>query len=256
VEKRMGVALDGAIINIREEGWKEVKLGCVFAVGARLAPDPLTGEELPLAQSVQPTYVAHLGGPDPLGTLLLREARRRGWECAGDTVVLGDGAPWIWNQAALHFPDSQQLVDWYHAKGHLAEAAKVLKGEGTQACTRWLNQRTDALYQGHAASIAQELQDAAQTPAQAPALQERLQRIAGYFATNSKRMNYLEQREARWPIGSGVIESAAKQVKARLCGAGMRWSRAGAEAMLALRTIVMSRNQRLLNLPVAHLPPN
>lgn len=252
-ERRMGVALDGAILNVRGEGWKEVKLGCVFAIGARFAPDPITGELLQLAQTVQPSYVAHLGGPEQLGSLLSSEARRREWEHAGDTLVLGDGAPWIWNQAALHFPDSQQLVDWYHAKAHLVEAAKVLKGEGTPACTRWLNQRTEALYQGHAAALAQELHAAA---VQTPALQESLERLAGYFSTHSKRMNYLEQREALWPIGSGVIESAAKQVKARLCGPGMRWSRAGAEAMLALRTTLMSRRFHLLTLLLPHPPLN
>lgn len=245
-DKRMGVALDGAILHVRDEGWKEVKLGCVFAVGTRLTPDPLTGEQVPLAQTLQPTYVAHLGGPEQLGALLLSEAQRRAWECAGDTLVLGDGAPWIWNQAALHFPDSQQLVDWYHAKGHLTEAAKLLKGEGTPACTRWLNQHAETLYQGHAATIAQALHAAA---LQEPAQQESLERIAGYFATNSKRMNYLEQREANWPIGSGVIESAAKQFKTRLCGPGMRWSRTGAEAMLSLRATVMSRRLDLLHLP-------
>ncbi|MGL4650624.1 MAG: ISKra4 family transposase [Caldilineaceae bacterium] len=252
-DRRMGVALDGAILNVRGEGWKEVKLGCVFDVGIRLTADPITGELLPLAQTVQPSYVAHLGGPEQLGSLLRSEARRRQWERAGDTLVLGDGAPWIWNQAALHFPDSQQLVDWYHAKAHLAEAAKLLKGEGTPACTRWFNQRTDALYQGHAATIAHELQRAA---AQTPVLQEHLNRIAGYFATHSKRMNYLEQREAQWPIGSGVIESAAKQFKARMCGAGMRWSRTGAETMLLLRAAVMSRRLHLFTQPLPHPPLN
>ena len=29
-EERLGAALDGAIIYIREEGWKELKIGCVF----------------------------------------------------------------------------------------------------------------------------------------------------------------------------------------------------------------------------------
>lgn len=236
-DKRMGVALDGAIINLRHEGWKELKIACVFGLGVRRRTDSLAGEEVPVAQAVDTSYVAHLGGPDAIGDLLVSEARRRHWEQAGDTLVIGDGAPWIWNQAAIHFPDSQQLVDWYHAESHLVEAAKLLKGEGTPACDRWLEQRTLALYQGHAATIALEL---AQAAAAKPANADALARAAGYFTNNAKRMNYLEMREALWPIGSGVVESAAKQFKARFCGSGMHWSRQGAEHMSALRAAVLS----------------
>jgi transposase len=36
-------------------------------------------------------------------------------DAASEVVVVGDGAHWIWNLAALHFPDATQIVDWYHA---------------------------------------------------------------------------------------------------------------------------------------------
>lgn len=41
------------------------------------------------------------------------------------------------------------------------------------------------------------------------------------------------------PIGSGAEESSVKQFKARLPGAGMRWSRPGAERMLIIRAAVL-----------------
>ena len=251
--KRMGVALDGAIINLRHEGWKELKIACVFDVGVRRCADSLTGEEVPVAQAVDTSYVAHLGGPDAIGELLLSEAQRRQWEQAGDTLVLGDGAPWIWNQVTLHFPYSLQLVDWYHAKSHLVDAAKLLKGDGTPACDRWLEKRTLTLYQGHAATIARELAEAA---ASKSVNSDALARAAGYFAANAKRMNYLEIREALWPIGSGVIESAAKQFKARFCGSGMHWSRRGAEQMTTLRAAVLSHRFDELFVHAHHPPPN
>ncbi|MDE0275679.1 MAG: hypothetical protein OYH76_07270 [Defluviicoccus sp.] len=40
-------------------------------------------------------------------------------------VILGDGAPWIWNFADEHFPDAIQIVDIFHAKGHLFDAARA-----------------------------------------------------------------------------------------------------------------------------------
>jgi len=54
-------------------------------------------------------------------------------------------------------------------------------------------------------------------------------------------MNYIEMREEGWPIGSGVVESGAKQFKARFSGPGMRWSRTGAENLLPIRAAVLSR---------------
>jgi hypothetical protein len=127
-DQRMGVALDGTMVHIKTEGWKELKVGAVFEVGVESAPDARSGEMVELAHAQHNSYVAHLGGPQVLGEQVWTEARR-GWEQAQDTLVLGDGAPWIWNQAALHFGASHQLVDWYHAKQHLVVAGQALKSD-------------------------------------------------------------------------------------------------------------------------------
>ena len=237
VDQRMGVSMDGASIYVRQEGWKELKIGVVFDIAVGPTQDKETGEIVDLAHATNNSYVAHLGGPDTLGEKTWAEARRRGWEQAQDTEVLGDGAPWIWNQAALHFGESHQLVDWYHAKEHLVAAARLLKQDGTAAFTRWLKSRETLLYQGHADKIAAELDKSASKGAANAA---ELITAANYFRTNQHRMNYIEMREEEWPIGSGMVESGAKQFKARFSGAGMRWSRTGAENLLPIRAAVLS----------------
>ena len=68
-------------------------------------------------------------------------------------------------------------------------------------------------------------------------------------------MNYLEMREQEWPIGSGVIESGAKQFKARFTGPGMRWSRIGAENLIPLRTAVLSNHFDASWTAAKNLPP-
>ena len=281
-EKGKSVALDGALIYIRDEQWKELKIGDVFDVVVQPTPDSETGEVVELAHAVNNRYVAHLGGPEVLGELLWAEARRCGWEQAQDTIVLGDGAVWIWHQAALHFGRSHQLVDWYHAKQHLTAAAQLRKPQGTSSYQRWLNSRATLLYQGHATRIATELDQAARqppaktakptrttkaapaatTPKSAPpaapappAKQEALAREATYFRANHLRMNYLEMREEEWPIGSGVIESGAKQFKARFTGPGMRWSRQGAENLIPLRAAVLSNHFDATWAAAKNLPP-
>ena len=55
-------------------------------------------------------------------------------------------------------------------------------------------------------------------------------------------MHYAEFREQGFPIGSGTVESAIKQFKARLSGPGMRWSRPAAQQMLIIRAAVLDRS--------------
>ncbi len=233
---RMGVAMDGGMIHIRKEGWKEVKVGCVFDVQEIPTLDKATGDVIEIGHAVRNSYVAHLGGPEEFGAKLWTEADRRGWLGAADSEVVGDGAPWIWNLAEDHFYSSHQVVDWYHAVQHLANAGHLLYGEG-EAFRRWYNSSKTALFQGQASRIAQELSAAAQQHATAG---EDLEREAGYFRNNSHRMNYQEMREDGWVIGSGMVESGAKQFKARFTGPGMRWSRAGADRLLPIRAAIMS----------------
>ena len=59
-----------------------------------------------------------------------------------------------------------------------------------------------------------------------------------YISTEGR---YREMREDGWAIGSGMVESTAKQFKARFNGPGMRWSRSGAERLIPIRAAIMSR---------------
>jgi hypothetical protein len=69
-----------------------------------------------------------------------------------------------------------------------------------------------------------------------------------------RRMQYMRLREDGWAIGSGMVESGIKQYKDRFCGAGMRWSRVGAENLIPIRTAILSgrfdqRWEQVRNLP-------
>lgn len=250
---RMGVAMDGGMIHIRNEGWKELKVGSLFDVEVRPTRDAETGEWIELAHAVNNSYVAHLGGPEIFGQMVWAEAARRDWEQAADTEAIGDGAPWIWNLTLEHFYDSRQVVDWYHAAEHLAGVARLLKDEGGLAEKRWYNARETTLFEGQAARIAQELEAAAQTQA---SIAKELEKEAGYFRKNQRRMKYQEMREEGWAIGSGMVESAAKQFKARFAGPGMRWSRPGAERLIPVRAAIMSRRFDDLWHTAYNSPPN
>ncbi len=249
----MGVAMDGAMVHVRAEGWKELKTGCVFEPELRPTVDKASGETMDLAHAVHNSYVAHLGGPELFGQQVWAEAQRRAWPQAHDTIALGDGAPWVWNLVREHFYDSRQAVDWYHATEHLASAAQLLKGEAEPAAQPWFKQQETTLFQGHADQIAQQLHAAA--PAH-PTVADQLRREAGYFRDNHRRMQYMELREDGFPIGSGMVESGCKQFRKRFNGSGMRWSRPGIERLLPVRASIMSRRFDELWKATYNLPLN
>ena len=237
--ERMGVAMDGAKMYVLGEGWKEFKVGCLFDIAERPTFIKETLEWEVLGHAVHNTYVAHLGGPEDFGQKVWAEAYRRHWTRAWETQVLGDGAPWIWNLADDHFYDSLRVVDWYHATEHLGHAAESLYGQDKSPVKqRWLNECKQTLFEGQALRLAEALQTLA--AGQTGGVRDALLEQVTYFENNQHRMNYLELREEGWPIGSGMVESGAKQFKDRFTGPGMRWGRPGAERLLPIRAAVMS----------------
>lgn len=256
-QPQMGLAMDGVMIPLRheEERYRELKVACAFQIELRPTRDQPTGEMLDLAHAVDNSYVAHLGGPELFGQLAWSEARRRRWPRAQDTIVLCDGAPWLWNLVKEHFYDSHQAVDWYHATEHLAKVGRLVCGEGTPQARQWFRAREGRLLQGQAQSLAAEIRQLAKSK-QGGRAAEDLGREAGYFETNHRRMQYLELREAGFPIGSGMVESAGKQYRARFCGSGMSWSRGGAERMIPVRSALMSRRFDELWQAAYSLPQN
>jgi hypothetical protein len=65
---------------------------------------------------------------------------------------------------------------------------------------------------------------------------DKIRRAHDYFRAHKKRMRYAALKQRGLPIGSGVVEAACKTlVTQRLKNSGMRWSTAGAQAILTPR---------------------
>jgi hypothetical protein len=235
---RLGASMDGCMIYIRGEEWKELKCGCFFEVEWAKDFDPETKELVDVGHATNTSYLSHLGGPEAFGRKLWTEAKRRRWHDAADTQVVADAAAWIWNLVLDYLYDARQLIDWFHATEHLGLAANLAYGEGSDQARRWFKQHETLLFQGHADQIAHAIAELAE---QKPVQRDALLQQAGYFHNHQHRMNYLEMRADGWLIGSGMVESGGKRFKDRFTGAGMRWSRTGAEHLLPIRTAIMSR---------------
>jgi hypothetical protein len=59
--------MDGTMVHIREESWKELKVDCVFDIAPLHRYDPHTQEEIELGSAIHKSYVAHLGDPVVFG---------------------------------------------------------------------------------------------------------------------------------------------------------------------------------------------
>ncbi len=70
---------------------------------------------------------------------------------------------------------------------------------------------------------------------------QKLEEHLGYFENNRDRMKYDEYLEQGYPIGSGVVEGACRNlVKDRMERTGMRWCVDGAQAILDLRAVYLN----------------
>ena len=57
-----------------------------------------------------------------------------------NVTVLADGARWIWEEALNHLRGAAGVLDIFHAIEHLADAARSVFGEGTDAANVWLDE--------------------------------------------------------------------------------------------------------------------
>jgi hypothetical protein len=233
----MGVAMDGTMLHLRQEGWKELKVGCVFEVEVCHERVPETEDLEDRARAVRTSYLGMLDRAAVFGRALWTEAVRRRVPQAHDSIVIGDGAHWIWDLAQEHFGSSWQVVDWYHAQEHLHRVADVAFGEGSPTGQHWVKTMRTPLYQGQSWQVSAGIRALATAY---PSAAKALRTEAAYFETNKRRMQYLEVRDAGLPIGSGMVESGCKQFGARFAGAGMRWSRTGAERLIPIRAAILS----------------
>jgi len=235
-DQRKGVSLDGGMVHVRGEGWREVKVGAVFDVEVERAghAPAETVEEMPHSRNIH--YTAVLGSKEAFTPALWALAVQHQVPTAKERVVLGDGALWVWAVAEDVCPDARQIVDWFHAVHHLAEAAQALYPDEQDAPARaaWLNSCKDHLYMGRLHKICDLLHRRGRPD------------LAAYFDRHRRRMQYLEFREEGWPIGSGTVESAVKQFKHRVTGTGMHWNTPNLCRMLTLRAAALSNTFDLL----------
>ena len=223
---------DGVMVPTRD-GWRELK-GAILLVrpdGLPAEPEAWATRVLP-APSASVAYAA-VADCDTFSARWGERAEALGIDPNGPLTVLGDGAEWIWRAATTQFPAAVQVLDIFHACGHLAATASTLHGEATIAAGQWTEAARRALLADGwpglldriGTSLVGELSGKEQSA---------IDELIGYFAKHTARVGYYGRLQSGRSIGRGGIEGLARRMGRRLKVPGRGWCVENLDGMAAL----------------------
>lgn len=238
IAERGNISSDGTMILVRGEGWKEVKMATFSHVevllpedkGRRSAQRKGKRAHEDVARLSAHSYCAGLWKADTFEPYQYAEGLRRGLDQVAHLSSVNDGAPWIERTTFTNFPEATQVIDWNHALERLWAVAHAVYSEDTSA-QEWAEQREEALWTG---AVEQVIGSLEALDLDQPGYPDEVRQAPGYFRHNRDRMRYDIFRASGYPIGSGTVESGAKNVvKHRMRRPGRGWRRDCAQSMLA-----------------------
>lgn len=155
-------------------------------------------------------------------------------------VCLMDGQDSLWKRQEQSLPDTEvvEILDLLHALSYLWKAAHLFFAKGSTDADDFVYDRAYRILCGEVQSVIRGLRRMGSLRKLRGKRWEKLRGICQYFENNQHRMRYDEYLAAGYPVASGVVEGACRNVvKDRMERSGMRWVLQGAHAMLGLRTI-------------------
>ena len=221
--ERCYAMLDGGMLLTREEKWKEMKLARLFNCSESIEISKNRGY---IGDS---TYLAHLGNHKAF----LKKVEYH-VDTMADVVFIADGAKWIWKWVEAMYPESTQILDFFHAKEHLCHWADLaIKDENEKR--QWIDEQSLLLLNNKIDNV---INNIAQRKVYTPKARTERMILLEYYSTHRNRMNYKTYKENNLMIGSGPIEAAHRHViQQRMKLSGQRWTMKGAQQMANLRVV-------------------
>jgi len=154
-------------------------------------------------------------------------------------IKVADGARDNWSFFENEVIKGECVLDFYHACEHLHHAMKLIYGKNEKKLVVAFAKYRDILLNDFK-GISKVINHLKYQMKKYPTL-KKLQTELTYFSRNKKRCEYARLKSENKPIGSGVVESACKQVvQMRLKRSGQHWNDNGGQAILTFRSIVLS----------------
>jgi len=159
-------------------------------------------------------------------------------------AVLMDGERALEKEAKRRFrawPVKFMILDLLHVLGYLWSAANAFYGEGDEnhpARQAFVFERLLKILDGRAGYVAGGLQSSATKRGLKGKARRAVDECVTYFRNHLHMMRYEEYLHWGLPIATGLVESACGSVvQHRMEGQGKRWTLAGAESILRLRSL-------------------
>ena len=227
---------DGAMVSLVHKQWAETR---TVAIGEPQEKRNAKGErEIHVGKL---SYFSRLADASTFTRLAEVEMRRRRVKEAKKVSAVMDGADWCQMFTDHHRPDAVRILDFPHGGEHINELLEAL-GKAKmhfpphmlERCLHVLKHRGPRPLLRMADRMPNDL-----------AGQKGVHEHLDYLHKREAMMQYPQFRRDGWPIGSGMVESANKNVvEARLKGTGMHWQRKNVNPMLALRNAVCNGRWR------------
>jgi hypothetical protein len=161
--------------------------------------------------------------------------RRRTW------VIVTDGERALQHRVIETFTDITLVLDFLHALDKLWKSAHALYREGSPDAQAFVHQRAKRLLEGQVDQVVKGLRLIVTKRKLTANKAKTLLDTASYYQRNRERMRYDRYLANGWPIASGSVEGACKNlIRDRFERSGMRWTIDTAQALLRLRAIHLS----------------
>lgn len=214
----------------RRLSWRQMRVGCVY-----------------WQDTTEHWHKQIIWGQEDLQVFaasLFRLACECGYREAEEKIFVADGGEWCWGIHDQYFADADGILDWYHASEHVWACAKALYSSDEDV-KKWTDHALELMRTKGGEDLLDWLRP--QLSGLRRKKRDAMKSLLGYFGSRVGLTNYPAYRDNNWQIGSGMIESTAKQlVGIRLKGPGMHWSPAGASAVTALRAHNINNNWHAL----------
>lgn len=246
VNKRVVIAIDGGRTRIRsytgevnelgnstyDTSWREPKL---FVIDVIDNDGNVEKHSLPI-------YGVRFGEEDCMD-LLESYLRKLKIEEATEIQLLGDGAPWIWNQFSALMKrlnvDSKKVtetLDYYHSSSYVHDLVERMPLKVSEVDRKkYLKDFKDWLWMGKADRIVAVCREIYKKPC------KEVKRCINYLEKHQPRMQYATYDDQKLMCASGIVESAIRRIiNLRFKNAATFWDKDCVEKLFFLRAAVLS----------------
>jgi hypothetical protein len=156
-------------------------------------------------------------------------------------VILTDGERALQRRVIASFENVTLVLDLLHVLDKLWKVAHTLHAEGSPEAEAFVKARTERILCGMTGQVVKGLRQIMTKRRIAGVKAKTIHGVCDYLYRNRERMRYDEYLRNGWPIASGTVEGACKNlIRDRFERSGMRWTPQTAEALLKLRATHLS----------------